>query len=440
MLSRQLQLFSSARAAYLRPAAELLEHEAEVRVFFLAHAQSSLGTGAAYVGLLLLAYDRFESAWAIALVLLADFLPTMLLGPLLGAAADRWSRRRCAVVADIVRAVAFVGLGLVGGFGATLALALLAGTGTALFRPAVLASLPGLVARERLAPATSLYGALADFGHTGGPALAAVLLLFTTPEALMLVNGASFAVSALLLSRLSFGGRSAGTGAPRRGRLALAREAGDGLRATAGMVGVRTVIAASSAVVLFAGLFNVGELLLARDELDAGGSGFSILVGTFGLGVIAGSLSGSRGGELAELKRRFLGGLLVVGLAFVASGVAPVYAFALGAFALAGFGNGLVLVHERLLLQSTVPDALMARVFGVRDTLGSWAFTLSFVAAGAIASLLGTRPLFLLAGGGALLVWAGAWAALRRHWREPGDTGAPEAPAEARIAAEPSWR
>ena len=58
-----------------------------------AVAQSVLGTGAGYVALLLVAYDRWRSPWAISLILLAEFLPPMLLGPVAGAAADRWSRR-----------------------------------------------------------------------------------------------------------------------------------------------------------------------------------------------------------------------------------------------------------------------------------------------------------------------------------------------------------
>jgi hypothetical protein len=58
-------------------------------VLLIAHAQSALGTGAAAVALVVLAYKRFHSPWAITLVLLADFLPAMVLGPLFGAAVDR---------------------------------------------------------------------------------------------------------------------------------------------------------------------------------------------------------------------------------------------------------------------------------------------------------------------------------------------------------------
>src|SRR6185503_1145047 len=230
----------------LKPIQDLLQREPQSRVFFAAHAQSSLGTGAGYVALLVLAYERLDSPWAISLVLLADFLPSMFLGPIFGAAADRWSRRWCAALADLARALAFVSLAFFDGFEVTVALALLAGVGTGLFRPAVLAGLPSLVSPARLPAATSLYGALADVGFTLGPALAAVGLLLADAETVMLVNGISFAVSAAVLTRVPLGGGE------RTGHSeSLLHEARAGARAVARMPGLRAVIVGSSAVVLF---------------------------------------------------------------------------------------------------------------------------------------------------------------------------------------------
>ena len=74
---------------------------APARRFFAAHAQSCLGSGLAYVALPLLAYDRFDTPWAVAAVLLPDLLPAIVLGPLLGALVDRIGWRTCAVVADV---------------------------------------------------------------------------------------------------------------------------------------------------------------------------------------------------------------------------------------------------------------------------------------------------------------------------------------------------
>ena len=398
----------------LRPIRDLLRYELRSRSFFAAHAQSSLGTGAGYVALLVLAYERLESPWAISLVLLADFLPSMFLGPIFGAAADRWSRRWCAVIADLARALAFVSLAFFDGFAVTLGLALLAGVGTGLFRPAVMAGLPRLVSPARLPAATSLYGALADVGFTLGPALAGAGLLLVNAETLVLVNGISFAVSAAVLTRVPLGG-----GERRARARSLMREARAGVRSVARMPGLRAVIAGSSAVVLFAGLFNVGELLLAKDELGAGNEGFAMLVALFGLGVIVGSLAGAGSSEPGLLKRRYLYGLGVSGVGFLAAAAAPGFALAAVAFVVAGLGNGLVLVHERLLVQVTVGDELLGRVFGLRDTLDAWAWTIAFVGAGLLLATLDTRIVLVVAGAGVLAVASvSAWV-LRNAWTEP---------------------
>ena len=340
----------------MRPIIELLRHEPRARVFALALTQSSLGTGAGYIALLILALDRLDSPWAISMVLLADLIPAMLLGPVFGAAADRWSRRTCTVIADVLRAVAFIGIAFAPGIEATVAFAALAGIGTGLFGPAALAGLPSLVEKQRLPAATSLYGAISDLGFFVGPAIAGAVLLVGSAETLMLANGLTFMVSAVLLAGLRFGA------APERvpsasgedTRASLFVEAREGLRATAGIAGVRTILAASGAALFFAGILNVGELPFATEDLGSSEAGYAMLAAILGLGFIGGSLAGSKGGELPELRSRYLLGLLLLGVGLIASGLAPTLPAALATFALFGFGNGLLLVYERLLIQRVV--------------------------------------------------------------------------------------
>ena len=385
----------------MRAAFDLFRREPRARWFFGALAQSALGNGAGYVALLLIAYDRWHSPWAITLVLMADLLPAMLFGPVFGAAADRWSRKACIVIADVLRFVAFVGIVFVDGIELTLAFALVAGCGTGLYTPAALASLPGLVRPERLPAATSVYGAIADLGFTVGPALAAVVLLFGNAEQLALLNGVTFGVSALVLARLAFGEVPAVEG-PHRSLFADAR---DGLSATAGMPGIRALLGVSAGALFFVGLFNVAELPFAEDVLDSGEVGYSVLATVFGAGFIGGSLTGTAGAAPAVLKERFGIGLLVVGAGFAAAGMAPGFAVALAAFALGGFGNGMVIVYERQLIQATVPDRLAGRVFGMKDALSAWGFGVAFVAAGGLITLIGVRELLVASGIGAFLSW-----------------------------------
>jgi len=94
----------------------------------------------------------------------------------------------------------------------------------------------------------------------------------------------------------------------------------------------------------------------------------------------------------------------VLGIGFFLSGLAPGVELLIVTFAVAGFGNGLMLVYERLIVQELVPDRLTARIFGVKDALTAWAFALSFLAAGGLVTLFGPRPVVISAGAGVLAV------------------------------------
>lgn len=403
----------------MKASIDLLRHERRARVFLLALLQSALGTGAGYVALLVIAEDRFSSPWAISLVLIADLVPAMLLGPVFGAAADRWSRKRCAVAADLVRVVAFAGIAAIDSYATTLVFAGLAGIGTGLFRPATMAALPSVVDDERRMPAaTALYGVMDDVGYIAGPAIAAPVLVLGGPEALLLFNACTFALSALLLAPLGFGAAPEHpVDVPPASLLADAR---DGLRATAGMRAVRVVVFASSAVLFCAGLFNIAELFFALDEIGTTEAGFAVLVAVFGLGFIGGSLFGASGGVPPRLKRRYLAGLLTLGIGLVAISLSDAYGVALATFALAGLGNGFVLVYGRLLIFASVDDSLVGRVFGIKDTLTAWGFAVAFVAAGAALTAISPRELILIAGGIAIAAFAFAALALRGEWTDPG--------------------
>jgi len=393
----------------MRSIRELWRAERRSRWFFAAHLQGALGVGLGYVALMVFAYERIGSAWAATAVLLADLLPSMFLGAVVGAVADRTSHLGCAIAADIVRAVAIVGLLLVDGVAAMLALAVVLGTGNALFRPATSALLPALVGQERLTAANALYGMSRDAGQLVGPALAAGVLLFTGPEILLAINATTFILSALLLTRL----RGVGRPAEASGETLLS-DTRAGIRAVMRDRMTRTLMCTSGAVVMVAGTMNVAELVLAQRELGAGSSGFALLVCAYGCGLVGGSLLGASDTDEDGLRRRYLLGLVMLGMGLAGSAVAPVVGVAMATFAVSGLGNGLFVVSDRVLLQRIVPDRLHGRAFGLLDAVDSWGFGMAVLAGGALASTYGGRTTFALAGAGTLLVWLTAARVLRR--------------------------
>jgi MFS family permease len=368
--------------------------ERRARWFFAAHLQNALGTGAGYVALLVLAYDRIGSAWGATAVLLADLVPAMLLGPALGRAIDRSGRLRCAMLADLVGGLAFAGIVFAHGAIPLVALALVAGVGSALFRPATCALLPAIVDPRRLGAANGLFGAMRESGQLLGPALAAGLLLFAGPEAIVAFNAVTFLASVLLLSRLR--------GHVRPVAAAAGADTQIGVRGLLREPIVRSLVGTSGAVMLVAGATNVAELVIAQRDLGVGSTGFALLVSAFGCGMLAGSILGGR--DDASVTRRYLSAIALLAVGLLGTGAAPVLPLAMLSFALAGVGNGLFLVAVRVLMQRRIPEHLHGRAFGLQDAVDSWGFGAAILTGGALAASLGGRATFLLAGAFALVV------------------------------------
>jgi MFS family permease len=391
--------------------------DAPSRRFFTAHAQSCMGSGLAHVALPLLAYEHTGSAWAVTAVLIPDLLPAILFGPLLGALVDRVGWRACAIAADLLRFLALTLVVFSHALPVLILAAALAGTGTALFSPAALVGVARLAPGERRPAALGLFGALDDVGLTVGPALAAGLLAIVPPSALIGVNAASFAVSAVLLAGLARREHSGDRGEYR----SLWTDLRVGLRALSGQADVRLLLASSTAAVLFAGVTNVGEVVLARDVLAAGGSGLAALVAAHGAGTVLGSLT-ARFKWAFEWRRAYLAGLSCMAVDLVLCALAPNLWLLLPVFALGGFGNGFALVHDRLLLGDAVPTTLHGRVFALQKALTSLAFAASFVAASVLISTGGVQATFAVAAAGMLGVIATSAPRMRAAWPAPAAT------------------
>jgi predicted MFS family arabinose efflux permease len=224
--------------------------------------------------------------------------------------------------------------------------------------------------------------------------VAGALLLVATPAALLAVNAASFAASAVLLCRVHV-------------RPVAAEPAADeemvSLRTVLADRSVRSVISTSAIAAFAAATMNVAEVVLANRDLGAGPSGYALLTAAYGLGLVAGSLAAGRGGDE---RRRHVAGIAVLGAGMVATALAPALAVALVTFAATGLGNGLFIVSNRLLLQRRVPERFHARAYGVLGTCDSWAFAGAVLAGGGLATALGARAVFALAGAALLAMFA----------------------------------
>ncbi|MFJ4409409.1 MFS transporter [Streptomyces sp. NPDC088910] len=175
------------------------------RLLFFGRTLSALGDAVVPAALAIAISRATGSASALAVVLGCAMVPRLLLLPVGGVIADRFDARKVALTTDLVRCAAqiFVGLELVGGDPSILVLAVAETVGGAASAFAIPTSAPlvaGTVEEDGLLGANSLMASAASATRLGGPALAGLLIFTAGPGWAFLLDAASFAASAALLT------------------------------------------------------------------------------------------------------------------------------------------------------------------------------------------------------------------------------------------------
>jgi hypothetical protein len=246
-------------------------------------------------------------------------------------------------------------------------------------------------------------------GSFVGPALGGLLLALTSPGVVFAATAGAFVWSALNVVRIPASPPERGD----RAEEALHREALAGFQTIFGTPSLRLVVGLYSAQTLVAGALNVLVVVAALELFDLGRSGPGLLNSAIGIGGLVGAavalaLVGFRG-----LGTVFALGLVLWGLPLVLMGAWPATVAALIFLALLGVGNTLVDVSGLTLLQRTAPPAVLARVFGVLESLIVATLGLGAILAPALAALLGVRGALVVVGVLLPVLASLSWARLR---------------------------
>jgi hypothetical protein len=164
---------------------------------------------------------------------------------------------------------------------------------------------------------------------------------------------------------------------------------------------------------LLAGAIEVLIVSVAFDLLHIGNGGVGYLNAAFGIGALIGALvtAGLVGAQ--RLSRPFIAGALLCGAPLVIA-AAPNRAGAVAGLVLLGIGNPLVDVPCFTLLQRSIPEALLARVFGVLQLIWNGSIGIGAIAAPALISWLGVRGALVVAGCFVPVLVAALWPKLLR--------------------------
>ena len=387
----------------------------------LARVVSLTGDALSLVALMLYTANTAGEALAVALLLLVgDFAPS-LLSPLAGALADRFDLRRVMIASEIVQG------GLIAAIALTLpplpVLLVLVGLRAAagqVFLPASRAAVPALVRDEDLPAANSIVGLGGNAGDALGPLLAAALVGVLGIQGVLLVDAATFGLSALLLLAVP------SLRPPAEEHEPLLRSARLGLRFLWGRGPVRVIALGFCAVVACNGVDDVALVFLATDTFRAGDAAVALLLAAVGIGLFAGYLLLARGAARSSMAVLLIAGFAVSSVGNLLTGLAWAVAAAFAVQAVRGLGIAAMDVATNTLLPRLVPASMLGRVFGNLYGAIGVAAALSYVAGSVLLDRTSAPVTLILAGGLGTLATIVTAVALRRALRRDSRPAAPE--------------
>jgi MFS family permease len=350
-----------------------------------------------------LVLDLTGSATAVGVTTACQFVPTLAVGLLGGAVADRFPRRAVLLVTQTLfgaLAAALAVLTLTDRVAAwhVYVFALGLGTVAGFDNPCRQAFTNELVGTDRIRNAIGLMSSTFQVGALVGPLLAGLLIGaagngVTGNGVAFAFNAATYGVSVLALTMVRSAELHRGPAGRRTIRLGLR----DGMRHVAGHPRVRwTVLLIGTYGTVIMSL-PVTLAAFADRVLDYGAGGYGLLNAVVAAGSLTGALLSARHVRRGRLRTLVtVAGALAVAMMLAA--VAPTVWVFLPLLTVVGVLTLLFLTTAQSMVQQMTPDSLRGRVMGI--------YTLVFIGSGAvgsplvgwIAESLGPRTGLLLAG------------------------------------------
>lgn len=326
-----------------------------------------------WVSILLYAYDRTGAA-SVGVVALVQLVPAAIVAPAAAGLGDRFPRERVLAAGYLLQALAI--LATAAAMYAELpvvvvyAVAAVAASSFVVTRPTQSALLPSLAnTPDELTAGNAAVGVMEGAGVLFGPLVAAAVLTGSPPAMVFLIAGAALVVAAgLTLGLRPTGGLAA---------IAVSDDPGDsddggflaGIAIVARDRDARLIVGLLTAGFLMVGSADVLFVLLAMDLLGIGEPGAGVLTAALGAGTMAGGalafgLIGQR--RLATVAA---GGALAWGLGIALVGLTASAVLAPVLIVAGGAGLTVVNIAGRTLLQRSIRDEVLSRVFGLQEGL-----------------------------------------------------------------------
>ncbi len=347
---------------------------ADFQKFLAAQTISSFGSSFTTFALPLLVFKLTGSALNLALVIVAEYLPYLLFGLIIGAGVDRMDRKRLMILTDLAQVLVISSIPLLATLGLLsvpwiYAVGFVSSTLWICFNTAEFVAMPSLVDKDDLVTANGRVQASYSAATVAGPLMAGLLVAVVPIRTLLLFDALSFLVSAVLLTRIviSFNVETKEPQEPG----GLGRTVAEGLRYVMGHPVLRSV-SVMMALVNCVGFTVYAQLVLfAKEHLEASDTQVGILYSVGSVGMIVLALAAGPLRRRLSFSRVTLGTIALGGVLILLMALTPLYWAAAALWALIW---GLVIlfqINSNSLWQEIVPNRLLGRVQSVVHVL-SW--------------------------------------------------------------------
>ncbi|WP_299945049.1 MFS transporter [uncultured Microbulbifer sp.] len=376
-------------------------------ILWIGQALSFLGSQTVQFAIIWWLTAETGSATVLATASFFGLLPPIIMGPFAGALVDRWNRKRVMLAADAMVAVTSLGLVVLfamdlASIGAVFAALLIRAIGATFHSPAMLASTTLMVPERHLTRIQGINQMLEGGMLVIAASLGSLLVATLSMKGIMLVDVFTALIAILPLLFIT-------VPQPERTPEQTAQEeadavgpvqrtflnVGEGLRYLRNRPGHMGIVGIAMGVnMLLIPAFSLLPLLVS-EELSGTAIDLAWINSAFGVGaIIGGILLGIWGG----FKRRVvttLVGLILMGGASLAVGIAPTVLAAVAAMFAVRVIVTLVNGPIQAVLQATVAPDFQGRIFTLVGSLAGITAPVGLLLAAPIAELVGVRAWYI---------------------------------------------
>ena len=380
------------------PALRALRHR-NFRLFISGQAFALVGYWMQAIAQSWLLYQMTGSATLLGVLGFAGSLPILLLSPLAGIWSDRCNLHKvmfATQILEMLQAITLATLALTGNLQPwhIIALSMCMGVVIAVELPVRHAYLLELVGnKDELPNAIAVTSLMANCGRLVGPALAGIVIGWIGESACFAINAVSY--SAVMVSFMMI--RVTPTVRAMQHQPAL-----QGMREGVAYVWRSTPIRSLLMLLTVVGLLGTPYIslmpVLVREVFQGGADSMGFLVGSAGLGAVAGTLYLATRSSVRGLVRLLTYAALAAGAALAAVAHVKLVWFALPLLAITGFGILVTSVSVNMIIQAIVDDDKRGRVMSLYTASFMGMSPFGALAAGALADRIGVTATLSIAG------------------------------------------